>query len=79
MESKVLRCKCITNYVRKNSCAKCAIWGRDIGHRHERKNKILNVMEMKCLRSMCSVARMDRISNEEIRKRVGCKLSCQVE
>ena len=28
-------------------------------------------MEIKCLRSRCGVTRIDRISNEEIRGRVG--------
>ena len=38
-------------------------------------------MEMKCLSSMCGVTRIDRISNEEIRRRVRVqnKLSGRVE
>ena len=31
----------------------------------------LNVAEMKCLRSMCGVTRMDRVRNELVRERVG--------
>ena len=31
----------------------------------------LNVFEMKCLRSMTGVSLMDRIRNEEVRRRVG--------
>ena len=33
--------------------------------------KRLNVAEMKCLRGMCGVTRMDRIRNEEVRRRTG--------
>ena len=35
-----------------------------------REKKRLNVMEMKCLRSICGVTMRDRIRNEEIRSRV---------
>ena len=31
----------------------------------------MNVLEMKCLRSLVSVSRMDRVKNEEVRKRAG--------
>ena len=31
----------------------------------------LDVMEMKCLRSMCGVTRLDRVENVELRRRVG--------
>ena len=30
-----------------------------------------NVLEMKCLRSLVSVSRMDRVRNEEVRRRAG--------
>ena len=33
----------------------------------ERKN--VNVLEMKCLRSLVEVSRMDRVRNEEVRRR----------
>ena len=36
--------------------------------------KRLDVMEMKCLRSMCGVTRWDRLRNEEIRRRSGVLL-----
>ena len=36
-----------------------------------RDRKRLDVMEMKCLRSMCGVNRRDRVRNEEVRRRVG--------
>ncbi len=31
----------------------------------------LNVMEMRCLRSICGVTRMDRVRNDEVRRRTG--------
>ena len=36
----------------------------------EERNK-LDVSEMKCLRSMCRVTKMDRVRNEVVRERVG--------
>ena len=35
----------------------------------ERRN--LNVQQMKCLRSLIGVSRMDRVRNEEVRRRAG--------
>ena len=31
----------------------------------------VNVLEMKCLRSLVGVSRMDRVWNEEVRRRAG--------
>ena len=31
----------------------------------------INVLEMKCLRSLVGVSRMDRVENEEVRRRAG--------
>ena len=31
----------------------------------------VNVLEMKCLRSLVGVSRMDRVRNEEVRRRAG--------
>ena len=36
----------------------------------EREGKV-NVLEMKCLRSMVGVSRMDGVRNEEVRRRAG--------
>ena len=33
--------------------------------------KKVNVLEMKCLRSLVGVSRMDRVRNEEVRRRPG--------
>ena len=47
----------------------------------ESENKRLDVMEMRFLRSMCGLTRLDRIRNEEIIRRMGVqnKLSGRVE
>ena len=41
-------------------------WGMKVKERDK-----LDVAEMKCLRSMCGVTRMDRVRNEVVRERVG--------
>ena len=35
------------------------------------ERKKVNVLEMKCLRSLVGVSRMDRVRNEEVRSRAG--------
>ena len=34
----------------------------------------MNVLDMKCLRSLVGASRMDRVSNEEVRRRAGIKM-----
>ena len=50
------------------------------GLRVEERRK-LDVMEMRCLRSMCGMTRMDRLRNEVVRERLGVeeKLSERVD
>ena len=40
------------------------------GKRSAARRKV-NVLEMKCLRSLVGVSRMDRVRNEEVRRRAG--------
>ena len=40
------------------------------GIRSAERRKV-NVLEMKCLRSLVGVSRMDRVRNEEVRRRAG--------
>ena len=35
------------------------------------ERRIVNVLEMECLRSLVGVSRMDRVRNEEVRRRAG--------
>ena len=36
-----------------------------------KSGKTVNVLEMKCLRSLVGVSRMDRVRNKEVRRRAG--------
>ena len=46
-----------------------AVYGAEAwGMRSAEVNKV-NVLEMKCLRSLVGVSRMDRVTNEEVRTR----------
>ena len=38
----------------------------------------VNVLEMKCLRSLVGVSRMDSVGNEEVRRRAGIERECGV-
>ena len=50
-----------------------ALYGeKEWGMRNAERMK-LNVLEMKCLRSLVGVSRMDRVRNEEARRRAGIK------
>ena len=44
------------------------LWGMKVSERQK-----LNVFEMKCLRSMAGVSRLDRLRNEEVRERTGIR------
>ena len=43
-----------------------------LGMRSAERRKV-NVLEMKCLRSLVGVSRLDRVRNEEVRRRAGIK------
>ena len=48
-----------------------ALYGaEELGMRSDKSRKV-NVLEMKCLRSLVRVSRMDRVRNEELRRRAG--------
>ena len=48
-----------------------ALYGAEAwGMRSAERSKV-NVLEMKCLRSLVAVSRMDRVRNEEVRRRAG--------
>ena len=48
-----------------------ALYGAETWSMGTAEKRRLNVLEMRCLRSMCGVTRRDRIRNEEIRRRTG--------
>ena len=37
----------------------------------------VNVLDMKCLRSLVAVSRMDRVRNEEVRRRAGIEMELE--
>ena len=48
-----------------------ALYGAEaLGMRNAERRKV-NVLEMKCLRSLVGVSRMDRVRNDEVRRRAG--------
>ena len=48
-----------------------ALYGEEVwGMRNTERRKV-NVLQMKCLRSLVGVSRMDRVRNEEVRRRAG--------
>ena len=48
-------------------------YGSELWGMKESERRKLNVFEMRCLRSMCGVTRLDRIRNEEVRERSGVR------
>ena len=48
-----------------------AIYGADAWGMRSAERRKVNVLEMKCLRSLVGVSRMDRAKNEEVRRRAG--------
>ena len=48
-----------------------ALYGAETWNVKEEDRYRLNVMEMRCLRSMVGVSRVDRVRNEEVRRRAG--------
>ena len=48
-----------------------AMYGAEASGMRSAKRRKVNVLEMKCLRSLVGVSRMDRVRNEEVRRRAG--------
>ena len=48
-----------------------ALYGADAWGMRSAERRKVNVLEMKCLRSLVGVSRMDRVRNEEVRRRAG--------
>ena len=48
-----------------------ALYGAEAWGMRSTERRKVNVLEMKCLRSLMGVSRMDRIRNEEVRRRTG--------
>ena len=50
-----------------------ALYGAEAWGMRSAERRKVNVFEMKCLRSLVGVSRMDRVRNEEVRRRAGIK------
>ena len=48
-----------------------ALYGAQAWGMRSAERRKVNVLEMKCLRSLVGVSRMDRVRNEEVRNRAG--------
>ena len=48
-----------------------ALYGAEARGMRSAERRKVNVLEMKCLRSLVGVSRMDRVTNEEVRRRAG--------
>ncbi len=51
--------------------APTVLYGAETWNMGAAERKRLNVMETRCLRSMCGVTRMDRVRNEVVRRSKG--------
>ncbi len=47
------------------------LYGAETCNMEEADRRRLNVIEIRCLRNMCEVTRMDRVRNEEVQRRTG--------
>ena len=50
-----------------------ALYGVEVFGMRSAERRKVNVLKMKCLRSLVGVSRMDRVRNEEVRRRAGKK------
>ena len=48
-----------------------ALYGAEAWGMRRAERRKVNVLEMKCLRSLVGVSRMDRVGNEEVQRRAG--------
>ena len=51
-----------------------ALYGAEAWGMRSAARRKVNVLEMKCLRSLIGVSRMDRVRNEEVRRRAGIEM-----
>ena len=58
-----------------------ALYGAEAWGMRSAERRKVNVLEMKCLRSLGGVSRMDRVRNEDVRRRAGTEreLACRAD
>ena len=58
-------------YISTNVIVPTALYGAEAWGMRSAERRKVNVLEMKALRSLVVVSRMDRVGNEEVRRRAG--------
>ena len=75
--------KCLSNRGLGIKAKKClyeriilptALYGAEAWGMRSAERRKVNVLQMKCLRSLIGVSRMDRVRNEEVRRRAGIEM-----
>ena len=54
-----------------------ALYGAEAWDKRSAERRKVIVIEMKCLRSLVGVSRMDRVRNEEVRRTVGIEMELE--
>ena len=72
------KCKKCLHMGRSNYCTNGVVRGAKAWGIRSAERRKVNVLEMKCLRSLITVLRMDRIRNQEVRRRARIEGSCPV-
>ena len=61
-------------YLYKGVIVPTALYGAEAWGMRSAERRKVNVLEMKCLKSLVRMSRMDRVKNEEVRRRAGIEL-----
>ncbi len=64
----MFKCKSLGMRLYEGVVVPTVMYGAEIWSMGAAKKRRLNVMEMRCLRSMCGVTRMDLVRNDEVRR-----------
>ena len=56
-----------------------ALYGAEVWGKRSAERRKVNVLEMKCLKNLVGASRMDRVRNEEVRRRAGIERELAVE
>ena len=61
-------------YLSQRVIVPTALYGAEAWGMRSAERRKVNVLEMKCLRSLVGVSRMDRVKNDEVRRRAGIEM-----
>ncbi len=71
----MLSCRLLGINAKKRLCKEVlvpnALYGAEGWNMEATERRRINVMEIKCLRNMCGVIHIDRVRNEEVRRKIG--------